>query len=117
MHNIDLDFLYEAYRRVNKRAKPGIDGVTAKEYSANLESNLKTLLNRMREGTYKAPPVKRAYIEKSDGGKRPLGLPAFEDKIVQMAVSMILTTIYEVDFYDVSYGSRKGRSAHSSKRV
>ncbi len=112
MHHIDLDFLREAYRRVNKRAKPGIDGVTAKEYSANLESNLQSLLDRMKAGRYKAPPVKRVYIDKGDGGKRPLGLPAFEDKIIQTAVSMILTAIYDVDFYDFSFGFRKGRSAH-----
>lgn len=114
MHLIDTRFLHAAYKRLNKRAKPGVDGVTAQDYDANIEENLESLYKRLREGRYIAPPVKRVYIEKEDGKNRPLGLPVFEDKIVQMAVSMVLTAIYDADFYDFSHGFRKGHSAHQA---
>ncbi len=114
MHLIDIDFLREAYRKVNKRAKPGIDGVTAQDYAADIDENLKRLHERLKTGRYRAPAVKRVYIEKENGKRRPLGLPAFEDKIVQMAVSMILTAIYDADFYGFSHGFRKGHSAHQA---
>lgn len=114
MHLIDVEFLHEACKRVNKRAKPGIDGVTAQAYGADIGNNLESLHKRLKEGRYRAPPVKRTYIEKEDGRKRPLGLPTFEDKIVQMAVSMVLTAIYDSDFYGFSHGFRKGHSAHQA---
>ncbi len=97
MHHVDVNFLREAYRRTRKDAKPGADGVTAAEYAINLEENLQNLYERMRGGRYVAPPVRRAWLEKEDGSKRPIGVPQFEDKIVQRAVSMLLGAIYEND--------------------
>lgn len=113
-HHMDVDFLREAYRRTRKDAAPGIDGVTAKEYAENLEESLNTLYERMRGGRYKAPPVKRVWLEKEDGSKRPIGMPEFEDKIVQRAVSMLLGAIYEEDFYDFSHGFREKHSPHQA---
>ncbi len=84
------------------------------EYEANLEANLLTLLGRIRSGSYKAPPVRRAYIPKADGTKRSLGIPTFEDKVAQRAIAMVLESIYEQDFYSCSYGFRPGRSAHQA---
>ena len=89
-HLIDVDFLKEAFNRTRKDADPGVDGVTAEEYAQNLDENLRDLHERLRTGRYKAPPVKRAWIDKDDGGKRPIGMTAFEDKIAQRAVAMIL---------------------------
>ncbi|MCP4753755.1 MAG: group II intron reverse transcriptase/maturase, partial [Proteobacteria bacterium] len=92
----------------------GIDGVTAKEYAADLEVNLNDLYRRYREASYKAPPVKRVWIEKEDKSQRPIGIPAFEDKILQRAVAMLLNAIYENDFFDFSYGFREKRGAHDA---
>jgi retron-type reverse transcriptase len=113
-HHIDLDWLYTAYRETRKDGAVGIDGQTAKEYEANLMENLRSLLNRAKSGTYYAPPVKRVYIPKTDGSQRPLGIPAFEDKVLQKAVVMLVEPIYEQDFYDCSYGFRPKRSAHQA---
>ena len=104
--HMDVDFLREAYRRSRKSGAPGVDKVTAKDYEQNLEANLLDLHERLRSGRYVAPPVKREWIDKEDGSKRPLGLLTFEDKIVQRAVLMLLEAIYEQDFHDVSYGFR-----------
>ena len=113
-HLIDVDFLREAYRRTNKKAAAGVDEVTAAEYAAHLEENLNDLYRRYREGSYVAPCVKRVWIEKEDKSQRPIGIPAFEDKILQSAIAMLLGAIYEVDFYDFSYGFRPSRSAHDA---
>ena len=113
-HRIDVDWLREAYRRTRKDAAPGVDGVTAEEYGENLEENLRDLHERLRTRRYVAPPVKRVWLEKEDGGKRPIGKPAFEDKIVQRAVVMLLGAIYEKDFYDFSFGFREGHSQHQA---
>ena len=113
-HLIDVDFLREAYRRTNKKAAAGVDEVTAAQYAAHLEENLNDLYRRYREGRYVAPCVKRVWIEKEDKSQRPIGIPAFEDKILQSAIAMLLGAIYEVDFYDFSYGFRPGRSAHDA---
>jgi RNA-directed DNA polymerase len=88
--------------------------VSAKEYAENLEQNLLALYTRLKEGRYSAPPVMRVWIKKEDGKERPIGIPAFEDKIVQRAVEMLLSTIYEQIFYDFSMGFRKGRSQHQA---
>lgn len=114
IHQIDVDFLKEAYRRTNKQAAPGLDGKTAQEYAENLDENLKALHERMRSGQYQAPPVKRIWIDKEDGNKRPIGIPETEDKIVQRAVTMLLEAVYEQDFHDFSYGFRTGRSPHQA---
>jgi len=113
-HRIDIPFLKEAYRRINKKGAPGVDMVSAKEYAENLEQNLLALHTRLKEGRYSAPPVMRVWIKKEDGKERPIGIPAFEDKIVQRAVEMLLSTIYEQMFYDFSMGFRKGRSQHQA---
>ena len=94
----------------------GVDGQTAEDYAVDLEGNLQSLLDRAKSGTYKAPPVRRAYIPKagSPGETRPLGIPTFEDKVLQRAVVMVLEPLYEQDFLDCSYGFRPGRSAHQA---
>jgi group II intron reverse transcriptase/maturase len=116
-HVIDLDWMKEAYRLTRKDGAPGIDGVTAADYEVNLEANLLALLDRIKSGRYRAPPVRRAYIPKADGSQRPLGIPTFEDKVAQRAVTMVLEEIYEQDFLPCSYGFRPGRSAHQALRT
>jgi hypothetical protein len=88
-----------------------VDGQTAAEYETNLEANLRTLLDRAKSGEhYRAPPVRRVNIPKGNTGKtRPIGIPCFEDKVLQRAVSMVLEAVYEQDFLDCSYGFRPGR--------
>jgi len=100
-HHIDLDLLRVAYGLTRKDGAPGIDGQTADSYEKDLEANLRSLLERFKSGTYHAPPVKRVYIPKGDGSKtRPIGIPTFEDKVLQRAVTMILEAVYEQDFLD-----------------
>jgi len=114
-HYINLEWLIEASHRTRKGGAAGIDDVTGKQYAENLRENLQNLLDRLKSGTYKAPPVKRKHIPKGTSGEtRPIGIPTFEDKIVQRAVVMLLEPIYEHDFYDVSYGFRMKRSAHQA---
>jgi RNA-directed DNA polymerase len=115
-HHIDIDWLREAHRRTHKDGAAGIDGQTAEEYAANLEDNLRSLLDRAKSGdAYRAPPVRRVHIPKSDGSKtRPIGIPTFEDKILQRAVVMVLDAVYEQDFLECSFGFRPGRSAHGA---
>lgn len=112
-HLLTVERLGEAYRRLRKDASPGVDGITAQEYEQNLESNLQDLHRRLREGRYRAQPVRRVYIEQ-EGKRRPLGIPALEDKIVQRAVVSILEAIYEQDFLPCSFGYRPGRGAHDA---
>jgi RNA-directed DNA polymerase len=118
-HHIDREWLYEAYRRTRKDGAAGVDGQTAAEYAANLEDNLQSLLGRAKSGDhYRAPPVRRVHIPKGDGKKtRPIGIPAFEDKVLQRAVAMVLDAVYEQDFLDCSYGFRPRRSAHQALRA
>jgi RNA-directed DNA polymerase len=114
-HHIDVDWLREAYRRTRKDGARGVDGQSAKEYATNLEGNLRSLLDRAKSGTYRAPPVRRVHIPKGSGSEtRPLGIPTFEDKVLQRAVAMVLEAVYEQDFLDCSYGFRPGRSAHQA---
>ncbi len=114
-HHIDLAFLKEAHRRTRKDGSVGIDRQTAADYVRDLEGNLCSLLDRFKSGRYQAPPVRRTYIPKGDGKKmRPIGIPTFEDKVLQRAVAMLLEAIYEQDFLDCSYGFRPGRSAHQA---
>jgi RNA-directed DNA polymerase len=114
-HHIDHDFLAEAYRRIRKSGSPGVDGLTAEEYGADLDTNLEMLLNRAKSGNYRAPPVRRVRIPKGDGDKtRPIGIPTVEDKVLQKAVNMLLEAVYEQDFHDCSFAFRPGRSAHQA---
>jgi RNA-directed DNA polymerase len=114
-HHIDTDWLREAYRRTRKDGAAGVDGRGATEYAERLEDNLRSLLDRAKSGTYRAPPVRRVHIPKGDGEQtRPIGIPTFEDKVLQRAVAMVLEAIYEQSFHDCSYGFRPGRSAHQA---
>ena len=113
-HVIDLEWMHEAYRRTRKDGAVGVDGVTAADYETELEGNLESLLNRIKAGSYYAPPVRRQYIPKADGRKRPLGIPTLEDKVAQRAILMLLEPIYEADFLPCSYGFRPGRCAHDA---
>ena len=114
-HHIDVKWLEEAYGRVRKDGAVGVDGRRADEYARDLKKNLGQLLDRFKSGTYRAPPVRRVYIPKADGHKtRPIGIPTFEDKVLQKAVVMALEPVYEQDFLDCSYGFRPGRSAHQA---
>ena len=115
-HYIDLAWLREAYRLTRKDGAVGVDGQTADEYAQNLEANLQSLLDRAKSGTYRAPPVRRVHIPKggSTTETRPIGIPTFEDKVLQRAVAMILESIYEQDFLNCSFGFRPGRSAHQA---
>jgi group II intron reverse transcriptase/maturase len=115
-YRMDIDWLREAFRRTRKDGAVGVDDQTWHQYAANLEANLQSLLDRAKSGTYRAPPVRRAYIPKpgSPGETRPIGIPTLEDKVLQRAVVMLLEPIYEQDFLDCSYGFRRGRSAHQA---
>jgi len=114
-HHLDLDWLREAYRRTRKDGAVGVDGQDAKSYAANLDENLQSLLDRAKSGTYRAPPVRRVHIPKGTGSQtRPIGIPTFEDKVLQRAVAMLLEAVYEQSFLDCSYGFRPGRSAHQA---
>jgi len=115
-HLMDVELLEESYRKTRKDGAPGVDGITAKQYAENLEDNLVALHSRLRENRYKAPPVKRAWADKDDGSQRPLGMPVFEDKVVQRAASMLMSAVYEQDFYDFSHGFREDHSPHQAVR-
>ena len=101
-HLIDTDVLREAYRQTSTSSAAGIDGVTAQQYAEHLDENLCDLHERLRSGCSQAAPVERVWIDKDDGGQRPLGTPTFEDTIVQRAVAMLLEAIDEHDCYDGS---------------
>jgi len=103
-HHIDIEFLHEAFRRTRKDGATGVDGQTGKEYEERLEENLQSLLGRFKSGSYQAPPVRRTYVPKDDGRQRPIGIPTFEDKLLQRAVTMVLEAVYEQDFLSCSHG-------------
>ena len=107
-HHMDLNWMHEAYRRVNRKAALGVDGQTWAEYGEHLTENLKDLLNRAKSGSYRAPAVKRSYVPKNEKEQRPIGLPTVENKVLERAVGMILEPIYEEEFYDFSFGFRPG---------
>lgn len=117
-HHVDREFLREAFRRTRKDGAVGVDGQTAADYEVDLERNLEDLLSRLKSGSYRAPPVRRVHIPKGDGSEtRPIGVPTFEDKVLQRAVYMVLEAVYEQDFLDCSFGFRRGRSAHQALEV
>jgi RNA-directed DNA polymerase len=114
-HHLNLDLLLHAFHATRKDGAPGVDGQTGEDYGKNLLGNLRDLLDRAKSGRYRAPPVRRVHIPKGTGGEtRPLGIPTFEDKVLQRAVAMLLEPLYEQDFLDCSYGFRPDRSAHQA---
>src|SRR5580700_5154150 len=114
LHHLSVGLLRDSFYALQRKASPGIDGVTWQEYETGLEDRLIDLHRRVHRGAYRAKPSRRVYIPKADGRQRPLGIAALEDKIVQQAVVTILNQIYEVDFQGFSYGFRPGRSPHQA---
>jgi RNA-directed DNA polymerase len=114
LHHVTTDRLRAAFLAMNKDAAAGIDGVKWTEYGANLEANLKALLDRVHTGAYRAKASRRVYIPKADGRQRPLGIASLEDKLLQRAVAEVMQAIYEADFLGFSYGFRPGRSQHQA---
>jgi group II intron reverse transcriptase/maturase len=114
LHHLTVDLLRESFLSLKRKASPGVDGVTWKQYEPNLEERLIELHGRVHRGAYRAYPSKRVYLEKPDGRKRPLGIAVLEDKIVQGAVVRILNAIYEEDFLGFSYGFRPESGAHDA---
>ncbi|CAB1058445.1 Retron-type RNA-directed DNA polymerase (EC [Olavius sp. associated proteobacterium Delta 1] len=111
-HRIDISLLGKSFRQLRKNESTGVDKITAKKYAENLDENLYKLHQRLQRGQYVASPVKRIWVDKEDGKKRPIGIPALEDKIVQKAVTTILGIVYEPLFHDFSHGFRSGHSQH-----
>ena len=116
-HLIDVPALERAYRRMRKDAAVGVDGVTKEQYGQDLEANLQDLHARMKAKRYRHQPIRRVHIPKEGGKTRPIGISAFEDKLVQDTVREVLEAIYEQDFLDCSYGFRPKRSAHDAIRT
>lgn len=114
---LNRDVLRHSFYRLRKDAASGVDQVSFQDYEKDLESNLENLEGRLRRKAYRARLVRRKYIPKGNGKRRPLGIPALEDKLVQMAVTQLLQSIYEVDFLPTSYGYRPGRGAHDALKA
>jgi RNA-directed DNA polymerase len=108
---LDAELLYTCWDELNKNAASGVDRMTAEAYEQDLIANLQALAERLKTKRYRAKLVRRCYIPKDNGGQRPLGIPALEDKLVQLACAKIMTAIYEADFLPVSYGYRPGKGA------
>ena len=123
-HLLTPEFLTEAWKQMNRRGASGVDGETTKEFERNLDTRVHQLCERLKQGTYQAPPVRRVEIPKGPGkaGTRPLGIPTVEDRLLQRAVARILEAVFEADFLECSYGFRPvriapcGRYAGSSSR-
>jgi RNA-directed DNA polymerase len=113
-HLLTTEALWEAFDNLRKDAAAGVDGVTCSEYEEHLVENLAKLHEKLKSKTYRAQPLRRIYIDKEDGRKRPISIPSLEDKIVQRATVELLNAIFEQDFLDCSYGFRPGRSAHDA---
>ena len=111
---LNASFLHVCWKDLNKNAASGVDKVTAKAYEENLDANILALVERLKRKRYRAKLVRRCYIPKENGKERPLGIPALEDRLVQLACAKVLTAIYEADFLDNSYGYRPKRSAKAA---
>ncbi len=114
LHHVTEQMLREAYEALNPKAAPGVDGMRWREYGQGLQARLQDLHGRLHRGAYRAQPSKRTYVPKGDGRKRPIGIAALEDKIVQQAVVWVLGAIYEEEFLGFSYGFRPGRGCHDA---
>jgi len=113
---LDANLLRTCWDDLNKAAASGVDHVTAEDYAANLQANIEALAQRLKAQRYRAKLVRRCSMPKANGKERPLGIPALEDKLVQLACAKLLTAIYEQDFLDCSYGYRPGRGALDAVR-
>ncbi len=117
-HLVNVDTLERCHQEMARGKASGIDGMTKQAYEENLQANLANLVARMKRNAYKPLPVRRTYIEKPGCQKlRPLGIPAYEDKLVQRALAKILNTIYEPEFLDCSYGFRPNRGCHDALKI
>ena len=116
MHNVNEETLMSEHRKQNRKKAVGVDGVSKDQYDENAKENIRELVERMKKFQYKPLPVKRVYIPKANGKKRPLGLPSYEDKLVQGVMADILNDVYEPRFLDCSYGFRENRNAHQVVR-
>jgi len=116
-HHLDAEWLEYAFECTRKDGAVGVDGQTAESYAANLQQNLSSLIERLKSGRYRAPPVRRHYIPKAGGGERDLGIPSYEDKVAQRAITMLLEPIYEQTFLGCSFGYRPMRNAHQALQV
>jgi len=113
-HLITPEKMYAAFLNLRKEASAGVDGVTYEEYEKDAARNIRELHQRLKDGKYRAQPLRRVYIPKENGKQRPISIPALEDKLVQKVMVEILNAIYEQDFLDCSYGFRPGRGAHQA---
>jgi RNA-directed DNA polymerase len=116
-HLIDVPALLRAYQRIRKDGAVGVDGVTKEQYGQKLQENLENLHARLKAKQYRHQPIRRVHIPKDNGKTRPIGISAFEDRVVQDAIREVLQAIYEQDFLDCSHGFRPGRSAHDAIRA
>lgn len=118
MHLIDAGMLRMCHAELKANRATGVDGITKEQYGGNLEANIQSLLERLKRKSYRPQPVRRVYIPKPGSDKkRPLGIPAYEDKIVQLAASKILNAIYEAEFLDMSFGFRPQRGCHDALKL
>src|SRR6201993_3540839 len=113
-HLLTPEFLTETWKQMNRRGAGGVDGETTKEFEQDLDTRVQQLCKRLKQGIYRAPPVRRVEIPKGPGkaGTQPLGIPTAEDRLLQRAVARILEAVFEADFCDFSYGYRPGRNPH-----
>ena len=111
---MNKDYLLECWRELNRDAASGVDGMTVADYEKDLEANIEGLVERLKTKCYHAKRVRRTYIPKENGKARPLGIPALEDKLLQVACAKLLAAIYEQDFLSCSYGYRPGRGAREA---
>ena len=118
-HLLTPEFLTETWKQMNRRGASGVDGETTKEFEEGLDTRVQKLCERLKQGTYRAPPVRRVEIRKGPGkvGTRPLGIPTVEDRLLQRAVARILEAVFEADFLECSYGFRPGRNPHGALRA
>jgi group II intron reverse transcriptase/maturase len=116
-HLITPEFLMETWKVMNRRGAPGVDGETTLEFAANLQARCEGLVKKLKDRSYRPPPVRRVEIPKGDGKTRPLGIPTVEDRLLQRAVARLMEAIYEADFLNCSYGFRPERGAHDALRT